>query len=63
MQALSASGGDHQQATEWLRKKGLAGADKKAGRAAAEGAIFSYIHTGDKCAGSQKQAVCARTPC
>ena len=37
------------EATEWLRKKGLAGADKKSSRAAAEGAVFSYIHTGDKC--------------
>ena len=31
---------------EWLRQKGIASAEKKSGRAAAEGAIGSYIHTG-----------------
>lgn len=30
----------------WLKKKGLASADKKAGRVAAEGLIASYIHAG-----------------
>ncbi len=33
---------------QWLRKKGLAGADKKAGRVAAEGVIASYIHPGSR---------------
>jgi elongation factor Ts len=34
------------KAAEWLRQKGIATAEKKAGRTAAEGAIGSYIHTG-----------------
>jgi len=44
--ALSESGGDTTKATEWLRQKGIATAEKKSGRTAAEGAIGSYIHTG-----------------
>jgi len=44
--ALSESGGDSAKATEWLRQKGIATAEKKSGRTAAEGAIGSYIHTG-----------------
>ena len=44
--ALSESGGDATKATEWLRQKGIATAEKKAGRTAAEGAVGSYIHTG-----------------
>ena len=44
--ALSESGGDSNKAVEWLRQKGIATAEKKAGRTAAEGAIGSYIHTG-----------------
>ncbi|KAG8376049.1 hypothetical protein BUALT_Bualt09G0023200 [Buddleja alternifolia] len=42
--ALSETGGDIIQAQEFLRKKGLASADKKASRATAEGRIGSYIH-------------------
>ena len=30
----------------WLRKKGMASADKKSSRIAAEGAVGSYIHAG-----------------
>lgn len=37
--ALSETGGDLEQATDWLRKKGLAAAAKKAGRVASEGLI------------------------
>jgi elongation factor Ts len=37
--ALTESGGDIEQAVDWLRKKGLAAAAKKAGRVAAEGLI------------------------
>ena len=48
--ALGESGGDFDAAVEYLRKKGLASADKKAGRVAAEGAIASYIHAGSRCA-------------
>jgi elongation factor Ts len=44
--ALSESGGDMTKAAEWLRQKGIATAEKKAGRTAAEGAVGSYIHTG-----------------
>jgi elongation factor Ts len=37
---------DMEKATEYLRKKGLAAAAKKAGRIATEGTIASYIHNG-----------------
>ncbi len=46
--ALQASDGDLKTATEWLRKKGISSAEKKAGRVAAEGLIDSYIHTGGR---------------
>ena len=38
-QALSENAGDMQAAIDWLRKKGLSKAAKKAGRVAAEGLI------------------------
>ena len=44
--ALNETKGDKDKAVEWLRQKGIASAEKKSGRAAAEGAIGSYIHTG-----------------
>lgn len=44
--ALQEANGDMTKATEWLRQKGIATAEKKAGRTAAEGSIGSYIHTG-----------------
>ena len=44
--ALAACGGDLDAAVDYLRKKGLASADKKAGRVASEGVIASYIHSG-----------------
>ena len=44
--ALAACEGDLEKAADYLRKKGLASADKKAGRVASEGAISSYIHGG-----------------
>jgi elongation factor Ts len=44
--ALAETAGDTEKAIEWLRKKGIASAEKKAGRTAAEGAVGSYIHTG-----------------
>ena len=37
--ALTETGGDMQGAQDWLRKKGLSKAAKKAGRVAAEGLI------------------------
>ena len=44
--ALEQSGGDYEQAALWLREKGLSTAAKKAGRAAREGIVQSYIHHG-----------------
>jgi len=46
--ALQETEGDFEKAVESLRQKGLASADKKAGRKASEGVIESYIHTGGK---------------
>lgn len=46
--ALAASGGDLTKASEWLRQKGIASAEKKVGRTAAEGLVSSYIHTGGR---------------
>ena len=46
--ALTETNGDFEKAMEWLRKKGIASAEKKAGRVAAEGVVESYIHMGGK---------------
>jgi elongation factor Ts len=46
--ALTESGGDVEKAIVILREKGLAAAAKKAGRAAAQGLVGSYIHGGGK---------------
>ena len=46
--ALNETNGNLEEAIEWLRKKGIASAEKKSGRVAAEGAIGSYIHTGSR---------------
>ena len=42
--ALEESGGDVDRAVDILRTKGLAAAQKRAGRAAKEGVVESYIH-------------------
>lgn len=42
--ALSEVNGDMEKAVEFLRKKGLATAQKRAGRALNEGIVQSYIH-------------------
>jgi elongation factor Ts len=42
--ALEEAGGDMDKAAEILRKKGIAKAEKRAGRTAAQGTIVSYIH-------------------
>lgn len=42
--ALAETSGDFEKAIEYLRKKGIASAAKKAGRATKEGAVSSYIH-------------------
>jgi len=46
--ALEASGGDIQKAVEFLRKKGLAEAAKRAHREAREGLVGAYVHPGGK---------------
>ena len=43
--ALIEVDGDMEKAIEYLRKKGLAAAAKKAGRIASEGLVSSYIHS------------------
>ena len=42
--ALEESGGDMDKAAEILRKKGIAKAEKRAGRVASQGLVVSYIH-------------------
>ncbi|MET0389236.1 MAG: translation elongation factor Ts [Polyangiales bacterium] len=46
--ALQESGADMEKAVEYIQKKGLAKAAKKAGAIAAEGAIHAYIHAGSR---------------
>ena len=46
--ALLQSDGDLDKAIDFLRKSGIAKAEKKGSRAASEGIIYSYIHHGDK---------------
>ena len=46
--ALEESEGNFEKAMDYLRKKGLATAMKRAGRATTEGLIHSYIHPGAK---------------
>ncbi|HEY9910253.1 MAG TPA: translation elongation factor Ts [Thermosynechococcaceae cyanobacterium] len=46
--ALKENDADLEKSIEWLRKKGMASADKKAGKTAAEGIVDSYIHTGNR---------------
>ena len=46
--ALAEAGGDMDKAVELLRKKGLASAAKRAGRATKDGVIGHYIHMGGK---------------
>ncbi len=46
--ALEETDGDMERAIHVLRKRGIAKAEDRMGRAAREGAIVSYIHTGNK---------------
>lgn len=46
--ALQETEGDVDAAIEWLRKKGAASAEKRAGKSAREGLIESYIHHSGK---------------
>jgi len=47
-QALDESGDDIEKAIEFLRKKGIASAAKKAERATTQGVIDAYIHPGER---------------
>ncbi len=47
-EALSECNSDTDKAIDFLRKKGLATAQKRAGRGTSEGLIQAYIHTGGK---------------
>ena len=44
--ALTESGGNFDDSVDWLRKKGLAAAQKKAGRVAAEGLVAAIVEGG-----------------
>jgi elongation factor Ts len=46
--ALNETSGDFDAALKWLREKGMASANKRAGKTASEGAVASYIHMGGK---------------
>jgi elongation factor Ts len=46
--ALLENDGDLEKSIEWLRKKGISKAEKRAGRTTKEGIIASYIHPGDR---------------
>ncbi|MDI6795349.1 MAG: translation elongation factor Ts [Desulfatibacillaceae bacterium] len=46
--ALAQTNGDMEQAIDFLRKKGIATAQKRAGRSVSEGSVQSYIHMGGK---------------
>ena len=46
--ALTETNGDIEKAIEYLRKKGVAAAEKRVGREAKEGLIESYIHPGSR---------------
>jgi elongation factor Ts len=47
-EALAASQDDLEKAIDYLRKKGLASAARRAGREARDGVVASYIHPGSK---------------
>lgn len=46
--ALGECGGDMEKAVDFLRQKGIANAEKRAGRAMGEGTVQSYIHSNGK---------------
>ena len=46
--ALEACNGDEEKAVDWLRKKGMETAAKKAARVTSEGSVGSYHHAGGK---------------
>jgi len=64
--ALAECDGDMEKAGDYLRKKGIASAAKKEGRATSQGIVASYIHMGGK-VGVLVEVACetdfvARTP-
>lgn len=46
--ALEESGGDYKKALEWIKKRAVEKAEKKADRATSQGLIEAYIHQGGK---------------
>src|SRR5581483_9221842 len=46
--ALEATNGDIEKAIDYLRKKGAAVAEKRAGNLTAEGLVHAYIHPGSR---------------
>lgn len=46
--ALVETDGDMDKAVEYLRKRGMAAVEKRAGREANEGVVMSYIHPGSR---------------
>lgn len=46
--ALEETGGNMEEAQDFLRKKGLKTAEKRAGKVAAEGTVFCYLHPGGR---------------
>ena len=46
--ALVETNGEIEKAIEYLRKNGIASAQKRAGRQATEGAIMTYLHPGNR---------------
>jgi len=47
-EALQATDGDIEKAIEYLRKQGLAAAEKRAGRETQDGYVASYVHSNGK---------------
>jgi elongation factor Ts len=47
-EALAQTKGDIEKAVEYLRKKGMASAQKRAGREVKEGVVISYMHPGNR---------------
>lgn len=56
-QALEESGGDYKRALEWLRKKGVEKAEKKASQEVSQGIIDSYIHQNSR-VGAMVELLC-----
>ncbi|MCE5300591.1 MAG: translation elongation factor Ts [Spirochaetia bacterium] len=48
LNALKQTNGDMEKATEVLRQKGIASADKKTSRKVKEGLVYAYIHGGGR---------------